>query len=305
MRLIRGHVALAALREPTAVTIGNFDGVHRGHQSLIARVQNMAKEHGASSCVVLFEPQPLEYFAPEKAPPRLYGLRQKLGVFQTLGVKYVCVLPFNRRLAELPSEEFVDQILIQGLQIRALLIGDDWRFGHQRRGDFALLQRLQERYGYVLERAGTVEEGGARISSTRIRQLLAAGQTGDAAQLMGRPYGVCGRVIYGAQLGRTLGAPTANVALRRAPPLAYGVYFCWLNGMPAVANFGVRPSVVDNRPSLEVHVLDREIDLYNQRVNIVFGPYLRPEQRFENLDALKAQIHQDFSDARQWHSQQH
>lgn len=304
MKLIRGHVALQRVTQSSAVTIGNFDGVHRGHQALVERVCDMAREHDAVSCVVIFEPQPLEYFRPDKAPVRLYGLRQKLGALKKLGVDSVCVLPFHRELADLPAEQFVEQVLVRGLNTQALLIGDDWRFGHERRGDFALLQSLQEQHGYALERAGTVEDDGSRISSTRIRQLLLDGETEAATRLLGRHYGLCGRVIYGAQLGRKLGAPTANIAFRRELPLAYGVYLCWLNGLPAVANFGVRPSVADNRPSLEVHVLDRELDLYNCRVDVTFGPRLRSERRFESLGALQAQIHRDFDDARRWHSQQ-
>ncbi len=302
MRIIRGLAGLQTYSEPSAVTLGNFDGVHRGHQALVESTRRLALQHEAQAVVVLFEPQPLEFFRPEIAPPRLYGMRQKVQVLQGLGVEAVCVLPFNARLSELPAEEFVRQVLVEGLQARAILVGDDWRFGHQRRGDFALLEQLRAQYGYQLQQAPTVTDAGERISSTRVRLLLDQGEVAQAARLLGREFSCCGRVVQGAQLGRQLQAPTANVALRHIPPLRFGVYMCRLNGMPAVANFGVRPTMTDNRPSLEVHVLDRDIELYNQRVEVRFTQWLRPEKKFDSIDALAKQIHRDFDDARQWHS---
>lgn len=302
MKIIRGLPGLRTFADPTAVTLGNFDGVHRGHQALIERTRQLAEQHRATPVVVLFEPQPLEFFRPDKAPPRLYGLRQKLQALQQSGIDTVCVLPFNRQLASFPAEAFVQLVLKDGLQARAILVGDDWRFGHERRGDYALLKRLQAEHDYQLEQAPTVTAAGERISSTRIRLLLDAGEVQQASHLLGREYGVCGRVVMGAQLGRKLQAPTANIALRRVPPLRFGVYICRLNGMPAVANFGVRPTMLDNRPSLEVHVLDRDIDLYNQHVNVQFSHWLRPEQKFDGIDDLAAQIHRDFDEARKWHS---
>lgn len=302
MRVIRGLHALARFGAPTAVTLGNFDGVHRGHQELIARTRELATANAATPAVVLFEPQPLEFFRPDDAPARLYGLRQKLQALEQAGVGVVCVLPFNQQLASQPAETFVQQVLVDGLQARAILVGDDWRFGHARQGDFALLQSLQSVHGYTLEQAPTITHGSERISSTRVRALLTEGEVAQAAELLGREYSVFGRVVLGAQLGRKLQAPTANVALRRVPPLRFGVYICRLDGMPAVANFGVRPTVADNRPSLEVHVLDRDIDLYNQRVEVQFAQWLRPEQKFDSIDALAAQIHRDFDDARGWHT---
>lgn len=302
MKVLRGLPALNSFHVPTAVTLGNFDGVHRGHQELIARTRELATAHAAMPVVVLFEPQPLEFFCPDDAPARLYGLRQKLQALDAAGVGAVCVLPFNRQLASLPAEDFVQRVLVEGLQAKAILVGDDWRFGHARQGDFALLQRLQSVHGYTLEQAPTITHDEERISSTRVRTLLTAGEVAPAAELLGRAYSVCGRVVRGAQLGRKLQAPTANVALRRVPPLRFGVYICWLDGMPAVGNFGIRPTVTDNRPSLEVHVLDREVDLYNCRVEVQFAQWLRAEQKFDSIDALAAQIHRDFDDARGWHT---
>lgn len=300
MKVLRGFPNRIPSKGGAAVTLGNFDGVHRGHQSLIQRVQHIASERGLSAVAVMFEPQPMEFFRPDDAPPRIYSLSQKLEAMRDAGLDAVCVLPFNQALSVQEPEEFVAQ-LVENLRMRALLIGDDWRFGRQRRGDFALLTKLRDQWGYTLEQAGTVLDDAERISSTRVREALGNGEVDVAARLLGRHFAVRGRVVYGQQLGRKLNAPTANVALRRVPPLRFGVYTCWLNERPAVANFGIRPTVNTTTPSLEVHVLDSDVDLYNQRVQVRFGAWLRAEQRFDGVDALMAQIHRDFDAARAWH----
>lgn len=301
MKIIRGLRGLPRFTAATAVTLGNFDGVHRGHQMLIDGVRQHAASHGLLAAVVVFEPQPLEYFRPDDAPSRIYSLAEKLRALRAHRVDVACVLPFNAALAAQTPTEFVETVLVHGLQARVLLVGDDWRFGKDRAGDVAFLRARQSVYGYVVEQAPTLRAEGERVSSTRVRELLAAGRVDDAAGLLGRLYAVRGQVIEGQQLGRTIGAPTANVRLRRDPPLRHGVYTVWLDGLPAVGNFGTRPTVVGGRPQLEVHVLDRQIDLYNRTVRVQWGGWLRPEMRFDGIEALAAQIQADFAAAREWH----
>ena len=301
MRVLHGRLG-ADFDRPTALTLGNFDGVHRGHQALIARTLELAQTHQAEAGVVLFEPQPREFFGGAAAPPRLYSLAQKLEALRALGLPLVRVLHFDAALAALSAEKFVRDVLLAELKAKALLVGDDWRFGCDRQGDFSLLQALQADGAYVLERSETVLAAGERISSTRVRAVLAEGDIGLANDLLGRAYAVRGPVIYGRQLGRQIGAPTANVRLRRIPPLRHGVYVCWLDGLPAVANFGTKPTLEGEPPSLEVHVLDRQLELYNRRVEIRFAAWLRAEQRFPGVAALAEQIQRDVAAARDWHA---
>ena len=261
----------------------------------------LAGEHKSAAGVVLFEPHPSEFFAPDRAPARLSSLAQKLGRLRHCGLDFVVVLRFDQQLAQMAAPDFVRKILCARLGMRGLLIGDDWRFGRDRAGDFALLCELQEACGYVVRRLDTVLADDQRISSSRIRACLAARQVEQANALLGRCWAVVGRVVAGAQLGRTLGAPTANIHYRRALPLGMGVYMCWLDGRPAVANYGTRPTVDGGQPMLEVHVLDQQLALYNRRVTVEFGGFLRPEQRFADLEALREQIHKDMHQARQWH----
>ena len=300
MRVIRPLSGDAA-PGPTALTLGNFDGVHRGHQALLGAVRELAERLGVMPAVALFEPQPQEFFAPAEAPRRLYPLREKLATLRALGLPLVAVLPFRATLAAMEPAPFVRQLLLRQLQARGLLIGDDWRFGRGRAGDYALLQGLQREHGFALQRADTVAAAGERISSTRVRAALAAGDAAQAAALLGRDYALRGRVVHGAKRGRELGFPTANVRLRHAPPLCHGVWACWLDDAPAVANYGLRPSVDGLVESLEVHQLQGAPDLYNRWVRVRFGAHLRPEQRFDGLDALAAQIRRDAEQARQWH----
>lgn len=301
MRVFAGWGSLRADLEPTAITLGNFDGVHRGHQQLIQRVATLAAQRHLRATVVTFEPLPREYFAPEQAPPRLYSLAQKLQALRSVGAEQVVVLPFNARLAATDADSFVQRLICADLKARAVVIGDDWRFGKGRRGDFALLSHYAETGAFALERAPTFKLEGARVSSTRVRAALGQGDALLAGRLLGRPYAVRGRVVRGAQLGTQLGTPTANVLTRFALPLRWGVYCAWLNGTPAIANFGCRPTVDGAAPLLEVHLLSDGRDLYNSRVEVAFGAYLRAEQSFSGLDALKAQIHQDVEQARHWH----
>lgn len=301
MQVFAGWSRLRGDMAPTAVTLGNFDGVHRGHQTLIDRVSMLAAQRDLRATVVTFEPLPREYFAPEQAPPRLYCLARKLEALRAVGAEQVVVLPFDARLAATDADSFVQRLICADLNAKVVVIGDDWRFGKGRRGDFALLSRHADAGAFALERAPTFSLEGGRVSSTRIRTALGRGDTLLAERLLGRPYAVRGRVVRGAQLGTQLGTPTANVITRIALPLRWGVYCAWLNGTPAIANFGCRPTVDGAAPLLEVHLLQDGRDLYNSRVEVTFGAYLRAEQSFSGLDALKAQIQQDVEQARHWH----
>ncbi|ANI13364.1 bifunctional riboflavin kinase/FAD synthetase [Pseudomonas citronellolis] len=303
MQLLRGLHNLRPLSGGCVATIGNFDGVHLGHQAILARLRERSQELGVPSCVVIFEPQPREYFAPDAAPVRLTRLREKLELLREQGVDFVLCLTFNRRLRELSAAEFVRQVLVDGLAVRHLEVGDDFRFGCDRSGDFAFLVRASAEQGFTVEAATTVEVDGMRVSSSRIRKVLADGDLHQAERLLGRPFRLSGRVLHGQKLGRTLGSPTANIQLKRRKAPLNGVYLVStqvagqrVNG---VANIGTRPSVNgDGRPHLEVHLLDFAGDLYGLHLDVTFHQKLRDEQRFASLEALKAAILADIAAAR-------
>lgn len=306
MELVRGLHNLRPRHRGCVATIGNFDGVHAGHQTLLGRLRAHSRRLGLPECVVIFEPQPREFFAPQAAPPRLSRLRDKLALLEAEGVGRVLCLAFNRRLRELSAEQFVQQVLIDGLGVRHLEVGDDFRFGCDRTGDFAYLKQAGARHGFTVEAANTIVDSGERISSTRIREALDAADFAQAERLLGRPFSICGRVLHGQKLGRTLGAPTANIQLKRLSAPLRGVYRVSVElagqRLLGVANIGMRPSVAgDGRPHLEVHLFDFSGDLYGRMLKVVFHEKLRDEQRFESLDALQAAIKADFAAARaQW-----
>ncbi|WP_437270395.1 bifunctional riboflavin kinase/FAD synthetase [Stutzerimonas balearica] len=305
MQLVRGLHNLRPRHRGCVATIGNFDGVHRGHQAILARLRERAAELGLPSCVVIFEPQPREFFAPDKAPARLTRLREKLCLLEQQSIDQVLCLAFNRRLRELSAAEFVHAVLVEGLAVRHLEVGDDFRFGCDRAGDFDFLLRAGAAEGFSVEAATTIEVDGQRVSSTRLREVLARGDLQAAQALLGRPFSLTGRIVHGQKLGRQLGAPTANVQLkRRSTPLS-GVFMVSLvldgSPHPGVANIGMRPSVrSDGQPHLEVHLLDLQADLYGRRAQVVFHHKLRDEQRFASLEALKAAISADIAAARDY-----
>lgn len=303
MQLVRGLHNLRPQHRGCVATIGNFDGVHRGHQAILARLRERAAELGVPSCVVLFEPQPREYFDPEGAPARLSRLRDKLALLAAEGVDRVLCLTFNPRLRELSAAEFVQRALIDGLGVLHLEVGDDFRFGCDRAGDFAFLAEAAQREGFSVETAKTVEIDGQRVSSTRVRAALASGDFAGAERMLGRPFRIVGRVLHGQKLGRQLNAPTANVQLKRKRVPLIGVYLVSveIDGQPwpGVANIGVRPSVAgDGSAHLEVHLLDFAGDLYGRRLTVAFHHKLRDEQRFASLEALKTAIAADIAAAR-------
>jgi riboflavin kinase/FMN adenylyltransferase len=307
MQLVRGLHNLRPQHRGCVATIGNFDGLHRGHQAILARLRERAAELGVPSCVVIFEPQPREFFAPQTAPARLTRLRDKLELFAAEGVDRVLCLSFNQRLSKLSAAQFVEAVLIDGLGIRHLEVGDDFRFGCDRAGDFDFLQHAGIAHGFSVEAAQTVEIDGVRVSSTKVRTALAGADFMLAERLLGRPFRMSGRVLHGQKLARQLGTPTANVQLKRRRVPLSGVYLVSADidgkAWPGVANIGVRPTVAgDGSAHLEVHLLDFAGDLYGRRLTVAFHQKLRDEQRFASLEALKTAINADVAAARaHWH----
>lgn len=300
-----GLNALDRATAPSVVTIGSFDGVHLGHQQILARLTAKARSLNAASTVIIFEPQPQEYFAKAATRPRLMRLREKVTALLAAGVDRVLCLRFNQRLSALSAEAFVRQVLVEGLKVKHLEIGDDFRFGCDRTGDFAYLQRAGEHYGFSVANSETFVQGNERVSSTRIRQVLAEHRLADASALLGKPYAIAGRVVYGRQLGRTIGVPTANIGLGRYAPAVNGVYAVTANwqgrSLQGVANVGVKPTVgAAPKPLLEVHFFDFAENLYGECLTVQFCQALRAEKKFDSLDALKAQIQTDIEQAKQY-----
>ncbi|MEE9319246.1 MAG: bifunctional riboflavin kinase/FAD synthetase [Granulosicoccus sp.] len=287
-----------------AATIGNFDGVHRGHQAMFSDVKNAATRLQLPSTVISFEPLPHEYFAGSKAPGRLQGLRDRVASTRACGIDRLLLLPFNQALASLSAEDFVQQVLIKAVGVKHLVIGDDFRFGHQRKGDGSLLQTAGIASGFDVVRQMTISDEGQRISSSKIRDLLKSGELTDAARLLGRPYRISGRVVHGEKVGRQLGFPTANIALQGLRPPLSGVFAVTATELEsgtrfkAVANLGERPTIGGRKLLLEVHLLDQERALYGKHLAVDFITRLRGEQRFASLDELKAQIGRDADAAR-------
>jgi riboflavin kinase/FMN adenylyltransferase len=303
MQLVRGLHNLRPEHRGCVATIGNFDGIHRGHQAILMRLRERAAELNLPSCVVIFEPQPREFFSPETAPARLTRLRDKLELLAEQGIDLVLCLAFNPRLRELSAAQFVQRVLLDGLGVQHLEIGDDFRFGCDRAGDFGFLQTAGARNGFTVEAAATVELDDRRISSTRVREALAAADFTQAERLLGRAWCITGRVLHGQKLGRQLGCPTANVQLKRTKAPLQGVYLVSVRlgdqRYGGVANIGVRPSVnSDGQAHLEVHLLDYAGDLYGRRITVAFHRKLRDEQRFASLEALKSAIDADIAAAR-------
>jgi riboflavin kinase/FMN adenylyltransferase len=286
-------------RLPTALTIGNFDGVHRGHQAMLARLMERARALGLSACVLTFEPHPLELFAPQTAPTRLTSLREKLELLAAHGIERVHVSRFNRAYASRPPQDFIEHVLLGGLDMRWLLIGDDFRFGARRAGDFALLQEASAKYGFGIEAMHTVAQQGVRVSSSAVRAALLEGRLAEAEALLGRPYSISGRVVHGDKLGRRIGYPTANVQLRHNRPPLSGIYAVRSvdgNGRAryGAASLGMRPTVDNSgRAKLEVHLFDFSGELYGEHLRVEFLHKIRDEQKFADLESLQARIARD------------
>jgi len=292
------HGACDATLPPVALTIGNFDGIHRGHQAMLARLVDEARKRALVSCVLTFEPHPREFFAPRSAPTRLASLREKFELLAAHKVERVHVQRFTGSFAALEPEAFVERVLAKRLKARWLLIGEDFRFGAKRAGDLALLKGLAGRYGYEVEIMPAVTRAGARVSSSAVRTALASGDLASAEALLGRPYSISGRVVHGRKLGRKLGFATANVQLNHNRPPLTGIYAVRVHGIGAarsgVASLGVRPTITaSGRAVLEVHLFDFSDDLYAAHVTVEFLHKIRDEEKYSDLDELKAQIARD------------
>ena len=303
MRIIRGMFAAAL--PPCALTIGNFDGLHRGHAAILTELRAIASARSLHTAVLTFEPHPREYFARDSAPTRLSSLREKLEYLQASGVDFVIVQRFNARFAALDAKEFRDELLSRKLGARYVLVGDDFRFGANRCGDFAMLSQAT---AFETSHLNTIVHDGERVSSTAVRAALATGQAEKANALLGRPYSISGRVMQGQQLGRQLGFPTANIHIQHnRPPLA-GVFVVDVHDADktwrGVANIGSRPTVagLPGQPVLEVHLFDFAGDLYRHHLRVDFLHKLRNETKFPDLAHLKAQIAKDCEHARAWHA---
>ncbi len=313
MRVFRGfhHPGIAPA---CALTIGNFDGVHRGHQAMLALLRSEARHRGLPACVLSFEPHPRDYFAalsgkPELAPARIATLRDKLGELERCGIDQVVVARFDRAFAAQPPEAFIDDVLVRGLGARYVLVGDDFRFGAKRAGDYAMLDAAGVQRGFDVARMQSYEVHGLRVSSSAVREALARGDMAAAATLLGRPYSISGHVVHGRKLGRDLGFRTLNLRFHHPNPAALGIFAVQVHGLaeaalPGVASLGRRPTVDDSgRVLLEVHCLEWPAALgaegaYGKIVRVELLHKLRDEARYDGLDALTAAIRKDVEDAR-------
>jgi len=287
----------------SVVCIGAFDGLHLGHRALVRHAVARARESGLPSVALGFEPLPREFFATATPPPRLTLPRQKIEGLRALGADAIGLLRFNARLAAMTPSEFMQQVLVERLRAREVWVGPGFRFGHGRAGDLPLLRELGQQHGFVANEIAAVTIDGERVSSTRIRQALASGDFATATRLLGRPYSICGRVVRGNQLGRTLGFPTANLRFGGRTPALSGIFAARVHGvasepLPAVASFGTRPTVAGTTPLLEAHLFDFDGDLYGRHVDVEFVARLRDEETFADLPALVVQMHRDAEQAR-------
>ena len=319
MRILRGfdHPDQA---KACALTIGNFDGVHRGHQAMLALLQNEARHRHVASCVMTFEPHPRDYFAkvfqqPDLAPARIATLRDKLHELAACGVQQCIVLPFNEKFAAQSPDDFINNVLVKGLGVKYVLVGDDFRFGAKRLGDYAMLDAAGTQLGFDVARMNSYEVRGLRVSSSAVREALSRGAMEEVAQLLGRPYAISGHVVHGRKLGRELQCPTLNLRFAHWKPAASGIFVVRVHGLHAtplqgVANLGIRPSLDPNdvnggRVLLETHCLDWPASLgaeggYSKIIRVELLHKLHDELAYDGMDALKQGIHKDCEDARTW-----
>lgn len=306
MELIRGLHNMRPRHRGCVVTIGAFDGVHLGHQAVVEHLLEKSAELNVPSTIIVFEPLPREYFAPRRAPARIMSFREKFQAFSELGVDRLMRIRFNEALRNMSAQQFLTDIFVNGLGVRYIVLGDDFRFGNDRQGDIEFIRQQGPQFGYEAGPTPTRSIDGERVSSTRIREALESADFVEAERLLGRPYTISGKVVYGRQLGRTLGTPTANVELDRLRAPLSGAYVVQVNGAGldnaiGVANVGVRPTVGDGiKANLEVHLLDRQIGLYGQHIEVTFRHKLREEEKFGSLDELKLNIARDIQNTRAW-----
>jgi riboflavin kinase/FMN adenylyltransferase len=304
MRLVRGLSHLEPLKNGCVLTIGNFDGLHLGHRAVIDNLAVRGRALGLPVIVMIFEPQPLEYFLGKNAPSRLMRLREKVIQFLKLPVDDLLILRFNQQIANCDAEQFISDILIKKLNVKHLVVGDDFHFGKDRRGNFAMLKKKGQTFGFEVEDTGSYYVDGQRVSSTLIRDALGAGDLVKAERLLGRCYSVCGRVAHGDKRGRTIGYPTANIRMFRKNTPVVGVYAVTMTGIDGqefegVANVGTRPTVDGgSKVILETHLFDFNKEIYGRYVEVHFKRKIRDEMRFRSLDELKAQIVKDVANTK-------
>ncbi len=308
MQLIRGLHNLPRPIPASVVTIGNFDGIHLGHQHVLEQLKSAAVERQLSSIVIIFEPQPIEYFAPDKAPKRLARFREKLDYLKSKQIDYLLCLKFDRALAELYAEDFVKSILINRLNTQHLVIGDDFRFGKNRSGNFQFLLDAGRKFGFSVQNTDTLLIDGARVSSTRIRDCIQSDDFNQAAKLLGRPYTLSGKIAHGKKLGRELGFPTINIKMGDKTLIVKGIFAVSVKGidnrvLPGVASIGTRPTVNGVDTILEVFILDFDQDVYGYSVDVEFLHKIRNEEKFDSLEELGLHIEQDTIKARQYFEQ--
>lgn len=310
MELIRGIHNIRPSHHGCVATIGNFDGVHLGHQAVLGQLSEKAAAMGVPSVVITFEPQPMEFFLADKAPPRLTRLREKYQALRRFSLDRMCCLQFCQGLSEMSADDFIQKLLIDGLGVRYLVVGDDFRFGKERKGDFALLQERGHENGFQVVNMHTFAIEQERVSSTRIRKHLTSGDLQGAEKLLGRPYRMSGRVAHGDKRGRTIGFPTANIFMHRKVAPVNGVFAVEMFGLdkeplPGVANVGKRPTVGGERHQLEVHLFDFSGDIYGRHVHVDFLLRIRDEKKFASFMELKTQIENDAQAARRFFEQRY
>ncbi len=305
-RLIRGLYNITVKDQGSVLTIGNFDGVHRGHAKLLLKTRELAKKWHTSSMLMTFEPHPTEFFSSFKPVPRLTSWREKFTLLKGFGIDRILMVPFNTEFANLTAEAFIQQILCETLHVKAVVIGDDFQFGQGRKGTVTLLQELGARLGFYVEPVSAVTTANhQRISSTRIRQALAEANLPLAAELLGWRYQIAGRVVHGDKLGRTMGFPTANIQLHRQVAPLQGVYSVRMHGLgdhalPGVANLGTRPTIGGTKARLEVHLFDFNDTIYGRHVSVEFCQKIRDEERFSDVALLIAKMEEDAQYARDY-----
>ncbi len=298
MQLIRGLYNLTRPLRASAVTIGNFDGVHRGHQQVISQLKRVAQHASLPTVVIIFEPQPIEYLAPDKAPKRLARFREKITYLNAQQINFLLCLRFDAKLASLSAEAFVQQILLESLNTRHLVIGDDFHFGKNRQGNFQFLQQHCERFGFEVGETETLLIDGARVSSTRVRDCIQRDDFNMAADLLGRPYSLSGKIVHGKKLGRQLGFPTINIKMGDDTLIVKGIFAVIVKGidnrsLQGVASIGTRPTVNGVDTILEVYILDFDQDVYGYSVVVEFLHKIRNEEEFDSLEELTSWIAQD------------
>lgn len=304
MEIIRGLHNIRQRHRGCVSTIGTFDGIHAGHKQLLNLLQAKAQDLGTSSLLVTFEPQPREYFRGALVPARLTRFREKIQILSEEGVSRVLCIPFNERTRRISASAVIEQFLVGMLDVKHLIVGDDFRFGTNAEGNFNMLRQAGDQYGFGVDKAVTVVVDGSRVSSTRIRELLAQGNFDSAARLLGRPYFMMGTVVRGQQLGKSLGIPTANIRLQRYRSAIQGVFAVSVSGLDkeyfGSAYVGTRPTIQGTEPLLEVHLFNYDDDLYGARLRVTFLKKFRDDQEFASIAALHEQMCRDLADAREW-----